>query len=262
MLLAPLVSGAFFAALGLDEVAMVFTASACALAFVTRLVDPAPKPSGAPAVGAEFAGTRVAVLDAPTSSSSRVFVFCAGIGGSIEGSARMHLIRQLRQFGKVVLHERRGFGVVRDAHIDPCFETATDDAASAAMLASSLEADRVVIVGFSLGSTPALRLAARTGMPVILVAAFADARTLPHTSWAEWAMCHAVALTNEPLAIALAPQHPVLVAHSHDDSFIEYEHSSRLLALLGPGASRCGATGDHSHPVLDEIDLMAWLARV
>lgn len=199
-------------------------------------------------VGVRVGDTLVAVLRGPPGVA---FVFLHGMGGSIRRSLRMRLVQQLAERGSVVLSERRGFGGAT-FHIDANVDTAVDDGATALLVAASL-APRVVVVGFSLGACVALRLAARLGVPTVLIGAFYDARALTATSLAQLALSHLAGLSNAGAAdTARAAGARVQIVHSVDDEFVPFWHALRLSRALShaPPGEVVRIGGAHADPLL------------
>lgn len=199
-------------------------------------------------VGEDIGGTRVAVMD---SQGPTAFVFCHGLGGSIGKAAQMQLAHALHAFGPVVFFERRGFGNI--PHIDPSPSTCEDDARTALLVAHSLR-ERVIIVGFSLGSNTALRISVHHNLECILIGAFCDARALTTTSAIELALCHCTQLTNVHIARKMRARR-ALVLHSEHDTFIPPWHAHALTDILtnaGCEASLVLVQGSHSAPLVQK----------
>lgn len=226
--------------------ALAFTLAVAAFALKSAVTSAGP----ALTLGQDIGGTRVAVLP---STKDKVYLFLQGLGGSIEKSMMMPLVQNLNARGSVVLVERRGFGNLR--HLDPCIESSTDDAAVGAMVACSI-ASEVVVVGFSLGASMALRLLPRMQFPTILVGGFFDARSLPNTNFAELLMTHVTVLSNESAIEAVPVDSRLAVVHSTEDAFIPHWQADRLARHLrerGCQVYSVSIKGGHGEPSIPDV---------
>lgn len=187
-----------------------------------------------------------------------------GNADSAFSSQQLKHVQRLASFGLNVLSfDYRGFGlspgVASEAHMNEDAE-----AAYAELRRRGVGAERIIVWGHSLGSGPAVDLAAKhAAAALVLFGAFtsipdAAADTYPYLPVRRLAGVHF-----ESLSLISRLHLPVLIAHSVGDTVIPYHHAQRLYAaarepkrFLALGAPYTDGFGGHVDGLYDHLDLL------
>lgn len=193
----------------------------------------------------------------------RLILFLHGTGGSL--TRRAERIRQLSAFGSVLAIDYRGFGGSSGTPSEAGLGRDAEAAYRFALGAGFTPGD-IVVLGESLGSGLALRLAARHPVGgVVLAAAYASIRAVA----AERYWMFPVAWTlKDPFDVAPDLRRvvaPILVLHGTDDRVVPLHHAETLVAGAGPNLTFVRVPAG-SHMILSDPagaeSLALWLSRL
>ena len=207
-------------------------------------------------------GIRLVAWDAP-GAGARLILFLHGNGGSLV--RRAERVDQLARFGRVLAIDYRGFG---GSGGTPSEEGLLSDAEAAyrAARARGYAAADIVVLGESLGSGVALKLAARHPVGgVVLAAAYDSIREIAaERFWlfpVRWVLRDAFDVTAELARVSA----PVLVLHGTDDSVIPIRHAEALVRGAGANVT-FERIEDGPHLILADPEaeqrLSEWLSRL
>lgn len=253
--------------------AVLYLAATAGLVFVQRAMlyraedlDLPPETLGLRGVTVERItaedGVRLVAWDAH-GKGRRLILYFHGTGGSLV--RRTERVEQLARFGRVLAIDYRGFGgsegspsedgLLRDA------EAAYRDA-----LAKGYAPADIVVLGESLGSGVALKLAARHPVGgVVLAAAYDSVRAIAaERFWlfpVRWVLRDPFDVEAEIRRIAV----PILVLHGTDDPVIPIRHAEALIAGAGTNVTFVRVE-DGPHLILSDPDavhsLAEWLSHL
>ncbi len=226
-------------------------------------------PAGAERVsipGVAGAALAAVILRADPSHDSGLWVLhLHGNAVSAFSAEQLEHVRRLASFGLNVLSfDYRGYGltpgVASEAHMNEDAE-----AVYAELRRRGIAAERIIVWGHSLGSGPAVNLAARhVAAALVLFGAFtsvpdAAADTYPYLPIRWLASVHFDSLSLMPTL-----RMPVLIAHSKGDMTIPYHQGERLFAaarepkrFLSLGPPYADGFGGHVDGLYDHLDLLA-----
>ncbi|MDP9082321.1 MAG: alpha/beta hydrolase [Pseudomonadota bacterium] len=168
----------------------------------------------------------------------------------------------LRLLGFNVLEiDYRGFGLTPgEASEAAMIEDA--EAAYQYLLARGVPADRIILLGHSLGSGPAVVLATRhSTAALVLFGAFTSIPDAAADRYPFLPLRMAVGVQFDSLARIGGVRMPVVIAHSRSDSLVPYSHALKLFAaahepkeLLTFEASDSDGFGGHVDALFDHAD--------
>src|SRR3984957_5170077 len=170
----------------------------------------------------------------------------------------------LRGSGFNVLEiDYRGFGATPG---QPSETAMNEDAEAAyqALLQRGVAADRIILLGHSLGSGPAVLLAARhKAAALVLFGAFTSIPEAPLGCGPYLPRCVAVAIQFDSLARLGGVHLPVIIAHRRADTLIPYSHALRRFAaanepkqLVSFDAPAHDGFGGHVDALYEHVDVL------
>jgi len=191
-------------------------------------------------------GTKLSAWYVPTANAEMVILFCHGNAGNISG--RLEAVRVCRSWGaSVLIFDYRGYGRSEGS---PSEEGTYADARAAwnyLVGERKVPADRIVILGRSLGGAVAARLAKEhTPRALILESTFtsfrdiaADVAPIFPTRWLS-------RFDYDTESIIGGIGCPVLIVHSRQDRLIPFSHGERLFQAAGEPKQFLRITGRHN----------------
>jgi len=170
----------------------------------------------------------------------------------------------LRQSGYNVLEiDYRGFGATPG---QPSEAAMYDDAEAAyqALLQRGVAADRIILLGHSLGSGPAVLLATRhEAAALVLFGAFTSIPDAAAGRYPYLPVRLAATIQFNSLARIGGVHMPVIIAHSRADTLIPYSHALRLFAaandpkqLISFDAPAHDGFGGHVDALYEHVDIL------
>ncbi|MFY9290275.1 MAG: alpha/beta fold hydrolase [Methylorubrum rhodinum] len=260
-------------AAGLGLLAALYGAAAAALYLAQRplLFDPDPRALPPETLGLPGARVRSIAAEAGVSlvawflpsERRRLILYLHGTGGSL--ADRAPRVRELAAHGAVLAIDYRGFGGSTGAPSEAGLTRDAEAAYRHATEAGFAPRD-IVVLGESLGSGLALRLAAERPVGgVVLAGAYRSIREIAARRYWMFPVSSGMRDPFDVAADLARVRAPMLVLHGRDDPVIPVEDAERLVAGAGPNVAFAAVAGA-GHRVLDDpgaaARLEAWLAAL
>ena len=200
----------------------------------------------------------------PTHDSGLWVLHLHGNAVSAFSTQQLEHVRRIASFGLNVLSfDYRGYGLTRgvasEIHMDEDAESAYTE-----LRRRGVAAEHIIVWGHSLGSGPAVNLAAKhVAAALVLFGAFtsvpdAAADTYPYLPIRWLASVHF-----DSLSLIPALRMPVLIAHSKGDTIIPYHQGEQLFAaarepkrFLALGPPYADGFGGHVDGLYDQLELL------
>jgi len=215
--------------LKLHENELVFAAERSRLHLLTRLPAEAERVTIAVATGARLAGL---LFHAQSANDTGYWVL--QLHGNAESAFSIWQLRHceaLRRVGFSVLDiDYRGFGLTPgDASEAGMYEDA--EAAYKSLLLRGVPPSRIILLGHSLGSGPAVLLATRhEAAALVLFGAFTSIPDAAADKYPLLPVRYVASVQFNSLSRIHEVHMPVIVAHSRTDTLVPYSHALRLFS--------------------------------